>query len=317
MMQAMTTPRPPLRLPRPLQRALEAQLLRLLVAPGVTPEAYADDFLLPAGEPALAPAGGISWQVFGNALSMFVGGVAAVVLELAEPRVRSGVWDHTRFRDEPLHRLQRTGHAAMLTVYGARSRTLAMIGHVNRMHAKIVGATPTGQSYRANDPELLLWVHATASYGFLEAYRTCVRPLPPADVDRFYAEGREAARLYGVATPPASEAELGALLEAMRPRLEPSDIVFEFLHIVRRMPALPRGLRPLQGVLVKAAVACLPPWARVRLGLDGPAWRLAPWQWRLLRRAGRAADRLALGTHPGLLASRRLGLADDLIWRGP
>src|SRR4051812_44903276 len=138
----MTTPRPPIRLPRPLRRALEAQLLRLLVAPGVTPATYADDFLLPPGEPALAPAGGVSWRGFGKPLSMFVGGVAAVVLEPAEPRVRSGVWDHTSFRDEPLHRLQRTGHAAMLTVYGARSRTLAMIGHVNRIHARIAGATP-------------------------------------------------------------------------------------------------------------------------------------------------------------------------------
>jgi uncharacterized protein (DUF2236 family) len=305
---------PPPRLPRPLVRAFESQLLRLLVAPGVTRAAYADDFLLPAGEPALAPAGGVAWRVFGNALSMFVGGVAAVVLELAEPRVRSGVWDHTTFRTEPLHRLQRTGHAAMLTVYGARSRTLAMIAHVNRLHARIAGATPHGEAYRASDPELLAWVQATASFGFLEAYRACVHPLAQDDVDRFYAEGREAARLYGVAAPPASEAEVDALFAAMRPRLERSQTVFEFLAIVRRMPALPWPLRPLQALLVKAAVQCLPPWARERLGLDGAAWRLAPWQQRLLRRAGRAADRLPLATHPGVMACRRLGLGTQAVY---
>jgi len=309
----MSPPRPPL--PRPVLHALEAQLLRLLLAPGVTRESYLQDFLEPAGEPALAPAGGVAWRVFGNALSMFVGGVAAVVLELAEPRVRSGVWDHTSFRTEPLQRLQRTGHAAMLTVYGARSRTVAMIGHVNRLHARIAGETPHGEAYRASDPELLAWVQATASFGFLEAYRACVRPLAPDDVDRYYAEGCESARLYGVPAPPASAAELAALFEAMRPRLERSDIVFEFLAIVRRMPALPAPLRPLQAVLVKAAVQCLPPWVRERLALDGPQWRLAPWQQRLLQGAGRAADRLPLGTHPGVLACRRLGLGTQAVYR--
>jgi uncharacterized protein (DUF2236 family) len=305
---------PSFRLPVVVRHALESQLMRLLVAPGVTRAAYADDFLLPAGEAALAPAGGVAWRVFGNAVSMFVGGVAAVVLELAEPRVRSGVWDHTSFRTEPLHRLQRTGHAAMLTVYGARSRTLAMIAHVNRLHARIEGATPRGVAYRANEPELLAWVQATASFGFLQAYRTCVGPLTPAEVDRFYQEGREAARLYGVPAPPASEAEVEALFESLRPHLERSGTVFEFLAIVRRMPALPWPLRPLQAVLVKAAVQCLPPWARERLGLDGPSWRLAPWQQRLLQRAARAADRLPLATHPGVMACRRLGLPPQAVY---
>jgi uncharacterized protein (DUF2236 family) len=315
MIQPMTNPRAPIRLPAVVRRAFERQLLRLLVAPGETSAAYTADFLLPAHEAALAPSDGVSWRVFGNALSMFVGGVAAVVLELAEPRVRSGVWDHTSFRTQPLARLQRTGHAAMLTVYGPRSRTCEMIARVNRLHARIAGATPAGVPYRASDPELLAWVQATAAFGFLEAYRLCVRPLATGDADRYYAEGREAGRLYGVPAPPASAAELAALFEAMRPRLERSQIVFDFLRIVRRMPALPWPLRPLQGVLVKAAVQCLPAWTRERLGLDGSAWRLADWQWRLLRRAGGALDRLPLATHPGVLACRRLGLADDAIYR--
>ena len=310
----MKSLRPPQRLPRPLVRAFEAQLLRLLLAPGVTQATFAADFLEPAGEHALAPAGGVAWRVFGNALSLFVGGVAAVVLELAEPRVRSGVWDHTSFRTEPLHRLQRTGHAAMLTVYGGRSRTLAMIAHVNRLHARIAGTTARGEPYRANEPELLTWVQATASFGFLEAYRACVRPLTSAEADRFYAEGCESARLYGVTSPPASEAEVGALFEAMRPRLERSETVFEFLAIVRRMPALPWILRPVQTLLVKAAVQCLPAWAREGLGLDGPEWRLAAWQRRLLQRAGRAAERLPLATHPGVMACRRLGLGTQAVY---
>jgi hypothetical protein len=51
----------------------------------------------------------ISWRVFKNPLSLFIGGAAAVIMELAEPRVRTGVWEHTAFRVDPIRRLRRTG----------------------------------------------------------------------------------------------------------------------------------------------------------------------------------------------------------------
>ena len=46
------------------------------------------DFRQPAGE---AASDSVSWQVFKNPVSLFIGGVTTVLLELAEPRVRSGV----------------------------------------------------------------------------------------------------------------------------------------------------------------------------------------------------------------------------------
>jgi uncharacterized protein (DUF2236 family) len=266
----------------------------------------AADFLLPAGEPALMEAASVSWRVFRNPVALLVGGMAAVLMELAEPRVRTGVWQHTTFREHPIERLQRTGYAAMMTVYGARSRTAAMIARINRAHERIAGHTPTGTPYRASDADLLAWVSATASFGFLQAYCSCVHPLSPSERDSFYAEGREAARLYGVRAPPASERDVDKLFEDMGPRLESSDIVMEFLRIMRRMPLLPWPLRPLQAILVKASVECLPAWLRERLGLDSPAWRLADWQWPLVRAAGGLADRLSFPALPALLAQRRL-----------
>src|SRR6185295_17681676 len=118
------------------------------------------DFTTPVGEPALAPSDGVAWQVMKNPVALFVGGVTAVILELAEPRVRSGVWDHTTFRTDPLSRMERTGLAAMVTVYGARSTADRMIAGVRRLHERVSGVTPAGVSYRASDPELLDWVHA-------------------------------------------------------------------------------------------------------------------------------------------------------------
>jgi uncharacterized protein (DUF2236 family) len=284
----------------PLQR----RLARLIYPPGT----QADDFLQPPGEAALLAADSISWRVFRNPVAMFVGGVTAVLLELAEPRVRSGVWEHTMFREQPLLRMQRTGYAAMMTVFGARSRTEAMIRRINAGHARIAGRTPAGVPYRADDVELLTWVHATATFGFLQAYAACVRPVAAAERDAFYAENQPAARLYGVHAPPASERELEALFERMRPHLEPSAIVLEFLAIMRGVPLLPAPLRGLQALLIAAAVQNLPADIRVRLGLDSAAWRVRSWQRALLRALGRAADHLTLASLPAMLARRRLAM---------
>src|SRR5262249_29003019 len=100
-------------LPWPLQVSLEAAARALL-----NPNDYHFDFLRPTSEAALMPADSVSWRVFKNPVSVFVGGVTAVIMELAEPRVRTGVWEHTTFRVNPIQRLRRTGLAAMMTIYG-------------------------------------------------------------------------------------------------------------------------------------------------------------------------------------------------------
>jgi uncharacterized protein (DUF2236 family) len=122
--------------------------------------------LHPVGEAALVSPDSVSWRVFKNPLSLFIGGVAAVIMELAEPRVRTGVWEHTTFRVDPIRRLRRTGLAAMVTIYGARGMAEAMIARVRRMHYRVAGSTPAGKVYRANDPELLNWVRVRPHTAF-------------------------------------------------------------------------------------------------------------------------------------------------------
>ena len=281
---------------------MQRRLAQLLYPPGTQPA----DFLSPAGEPALMSDDSVTWRIFGNPVAMLVGGVAAVLLELAEPRVRTGVWEHTTFRHQPMMRLQRTGYAAMMAAFGPRSRTVAMITRINLAHARIAGSTPAGIPYRASDVELLTWVQATSTYGFAQAYSLCVQPLTDPEREGFYRENQELGRLYGVTAPPATQAAMRELFERMRPRLEPSGILLEFLAIVGRLPLLPRIARPLQRLFLCAAVQCLPDWARERLGLAGPDWALAGWQWTLLRVIGRAADHLSHPDVPAMLARQRL-----------
>jgi len=295
-----------LALPRPLRHWAEATF-HALIQPADGP---AVDFTQPAGEAALAAPDSIAWQVFRNPVALFIGGVAAVILELAEPRVRAGVWNHTSFRTDPVRRLQRTGLAAMVTVYGARSGAEAMIARVGRAHEAVRGHTEAGLPYRADDPLLLDWVQATACFGFLTAYCRFVRPLPLPAQDRFYAEAMPAARLYGATGAPASSAGMEACFNAMRPRLEPSPVLSEFLTIMQQAPILPLGLRPLQRMMVRGAVAITPGWAQALLGLED---RLQPWEAWLLRQTGRMADRVLLESSPAVQACHRLGLPPRIL----
>jgi uncharacterized protein (DUF2236 family) len=260
------------------------------------------------------PPDSISWQVFKNPVALFVGGVAAVILELAEPRVRTGVWEHSSFRTDPVRRLQRTGLAAMVTVYGARSVAERMIAGIVRVHDGIDGRTPSGLAYRANDVELLTWVQATACFGFAQAYSHYVRPLDPEEIDRLYAEGGPASRLYGALDAPTSGAGMDSLFAAMRERLEPSSILFEFLDIMCRAPVFPAPLRPAQRMLVRAAVEILPDWVRHRLDLS-PDRGLRRWEKPLARWAGGLSDRIVLRSGPAAQSCLRLGLPADALYR--
>jgi len=263
--------------PWPLQSIMERAARALL---GSHDPSHVD-FSRPFGEAALTSPASVSWRVFKNPLTLFIGGITAVIMELAEPRVRTGVWQHTAFRVNPLRRLRRTGLAAMVTIYGARSTAEAMIARVQRMHVAVAGTTPSGEAYRANDPELLSWVHGTAAYGFLQAYHTYVQPLSSLDRDRYYAEGVPAARLYGATSAPTSEAELEMLFRATAPQLERSDIVFEFLAIMSSAPIRPVIRRPAQHLLIRAAVELTPRWIRTTLGLNGRG--LHVWEAEVLR----------------------------------
>src|SRR5215203_2569229 len=90
----------PIVLPWPLQSSLDAAT-RALLEPR---DRSHIDFSRPTGEPALVSPDSVSWRVFKNPLSLFIGGVAAVIMELAEPRVRTGLLEHTTFRRNPVRR---------------------------------------------------------------------------------------------------------------------------------------------------------------------------------------------------------------------
>jgi uncharacterized protein (DUF2236 family) len=275
--------------------------------------ATAIDLTRPKGEPALLPPDSMAWRVFGNPLTLFVGGVAAVILQLAEPRIH-GAWRHTRFRADPVGRLRRTAHAAMVTVYGPRSAAETMIAAVCRRHDTVRGVTPAGEAYSASDPELLNWVQATVSFGMAEAHQRFIGPLSESERDQFHAEGAVIGRLYGAPSAPRTAAEGAALFEAMGSHLEANDAIPELLGVLRRAPILPPPFGVVQGLMIRGAVDLIPPELRRRLALDR-GYALPRSGAVVLRQLGRPAGRVPIDTSPAVEACRRLGLPADYLGR--
>jgi uncharacterized protein (DUF2236 family) len=275
----------------------------------LTPPGVPDiDFLRPRGAAALVGPDSVSWQIFKNPVTLFVGGVAAVLMELAESRIRHGVWTHSNFPSQPRLRLQRTGLAAMATVYAPEPAARSLIAGVVRAHEAVKGRDEFGQPYNANDPELLAWVQGTAVLGFAGAYDRLVAPLSDRSWDFAFAEAEPAARLYGVERPALSRAEMDALIDSWLDRLTPSPVIGEFLALVRGADIFPGPLRAIQRGLVDDAIGLVPPRIRDRIGLDAPAAKTS--RHALL---AQLADEVVPGHSPAVQACLRLGLPNDYL----
>jgi uncharacterized protein (DUF2236 family) len=249
------------------------------------------DYAAPKGDPGMFGPDSLAWKIHANPVSLAIGGVAAVILELAEPRVRTGVWEHSIFKTDPLKRMQRTGEATLITTYGPTPAAEARIAMVTRMHERVSGVTPEGQAYTALDPELMTWVHITAGWGFLNAYDRYVEALSPADKDRYFAESARLGRGFGAADAPASVAEVEQWFARMDPKLKPHPIIGEFLGIVAATSPIGAAGRLVQPLLVQAAIDLLPPPLRSRLELPvAPMMRaVARPALRLMAKAAAAA----------------------------
>lgn len=273
------------------------------------------DYSQPPGASALLGPGSVAWRVYKNRIALAIGGVSAVLMEFADPRIRSGVWDHSTYRLDPIGRSERTGYAAMIGVYGPQDAARRVIAGVGRMHARVGGKTPGGIAYQATDPELLDWVSATAGYGFLTAYHRFVSPVSSADQARFFREGEAVAALYGVQNKLSCLADFDAMMERLAPGFEPHPITFEFLDIIQSGKAAPTVPRFLHRALARAAVSILPPLIRKRLEL-GREFDLSLTDRIAVKLVARMAERKHDPASPPAQASVRLGLPSNFLYRG-
>src|SRR5262249_54896394 len=91
-----------------------------------------------------------------------------------------------------------------------------------------------------------------------------------------------------------------------------SDILFEFLSIMRTAPILPLPLRLMQPLLIRAAIDLTPHWLRKIVGLTD--YGLNTLESAVVRQIGAFADRLILETNPAVQACRRMRLSANYLY---
>lgn len=155
------------------------------------------------GLPLVRP-GGAYWRVNRESF-LLLGGGAALLLQIAHPLVAAGVADHSQFREQPIRRLYSTITSMRKIVHGDRATAMAVGARIRRMHAGIRGTLkdetpvfPAGTPYHANDPALLLWVHATLVATALTTYERVLGPLSPGDRERYYADSKKVGIVFGL-----------------------------------------------------------------------------------------------------------------------
>lgn len=144
-------------------------------------------------------------RVGSSPVTPFLGGGAAVLLQVAHPLVAVGVAEHSDYRHDLWRRLGRTLRALYLITFGSRREADDAAAAVDAVHRHVHGVTrtalgryPAGTPYSATDPQLKLWVHATLVHASLSAYQRFERPLSRAEQERYYREMAVVARLFGV-----------------------------------------------------------------------------------------------------------------------
>lgn len=207
------------------------------------------------------------WRVH-NDVSMFVGGIRALLLQSMHPVAMLGVSEHSGYRGDPWGRLQRTSSYLATTTYGAVPDAERSIRIVRAIHGRVTGVTADGQPYRADDPHLLLWVHLAEVDSFITCYQTFASArLSDDEVDVYIRQTGFVAEKLGVVDPPQDRAGLAAALLAYGPELAGSAAAQEAADLLLREPPLPAPARVGYTALAAGAVSLLPPWIRTELRL--------------------------------------------------
>lgn len=127
----------------------------------------------------------------------------AILLQLAHPLVAAGVAEHSSFRAGRLTaaaRLHHTIRAMLALTFGDPAARQAAIDGIRAIHRRVhgrlsegAGAFPAGTPYSAEDPALVLWVHATLLESIPLVYERIVQPLTAEERDAYCAEAAEIA----------------------------------------------------------------------------------------------------------------------------
>jgi uncharacterized protein (DUF2236 family) len=211
--------------------------------------------------------------------ALALAGPRALLMQAAHPLAVAGLLAHSTALDEPYERLARTAQVLSTIGFGSRRDADRVTAHVRAAHRRVrgrlahaAGPYPAGAPYRADDPELLLWVLFALVDSATLVYRTYVRAMSREEETALWHDYRVVGRLFGLADADMP-ATLGELDDYRREMLDGDHLfVSEWARkraraIVLEPPA-PLIARPLVETVNFITVALLPDRIREQYGFS-------------------------------------------------
>lgn len=228
-----------------------------------------DAFESPSGDPGLFGPDSMAWKVHCDLPAMLIGGFCALMIQMLHPLAMAGVAAHSRFRQDPLGRLQRTGRFVAGTTYGAMPYVEQLISEVRAVHERVHGVAPDGRRYAASDPELLCFVHVSEVWSFLAGYqRYSLSPLLKKEKDQYFEEMAEVAHRLGANDVPTSLSAIRSYLRDVEPQLCRSAQTDEAMQFLKRPVAKGFVEAASHKLILAAATDLMPERLQRMLGLE-------------------------------------------------
>jgi uncharacterized protein (DUF2236 family) len=216
-------------------------------------------------------------------------GPRALLMQAAHPLAVAGLLSHSSALDEPYERLARTAKVLGTIGFGSREDADRVTARVRSMHRRVrgalphaVGPYPAGTPYRADDPELLLWVLFTLMDSATLVYRRYVGDMSRSEEDALWRDYRVVGRLFGLRDRdmPATLADLDTYRRSMLAgdRLHVSPWARARARRIVLEPPLPWVARPLRDTVNFITIGLLPDRIRDEYGfapIPPPAVRKA------------------------------------------
>jgi uncharacterized protein (DUF2236 family) len=137
--------------------------------------------------------------------ALALSGPRALLMQAAHPLAVAGLLAHSDALEDPYVRLARTAKIMNLITFGARSEADRATRRVRSMHRAVrgrlpeaVGPYPAGAPYRADDPELLMWILYSLVDSAVVVYRTYVGRLDAAERAALWDDYKVVGRLFGL-----------------------------------------------------------------------------------------------------------------------
>jgi uncharacterized protein (DUF2236 family) len=137
--------------------------------------------------------------------ALALSGPRALLMQAAHPLAVAGLLAHSNDLDDPYDRLARTAEVMSTIGFGSREDAERVTKHVRAMHRRVKGTIkrptgiyPAGTPYRADDPDLLLWVLFTLVDSGRVLYRAYVGGMSRDEEAAYWDDYKVVGRLFGL-----------------------------------------------------------------------------------------------------------------------